>query len=225
MGLGLNIQTNTRSWKLLKMSQPFRPKTYPRINAVLLLLSLSVLVAPGNALNLSDVCHSSDIYSPFTKWPHDFLLIDGPTENTACWWWADCVLDNSPEVRKQQFAATSLVMGLVPLTLKEIAWPKNRIGLVSSPLNAFLEVLVRALGLIPVVKSDARSVLPPRNFWQVWFGIATPVLLTLAVLVGYAALAVMELYSKRSSLGCPYPLFICTWFIIALIPASIRKSI
>ena len=204
------------------MSQSLRPKTYP---ILFLLLPLSILVISGNTLNLSDVCHSSDIYSPFTKWPRDFLLINGPTENTACWWWADCVLDNSPEVRKQQFAATSLVMGLIPLTLKEIAWPKHRTGLVSSPLNAILEVLVRALGLIPVVKNDARSVLPPRNSLQVWFGIATQVLLILAVLVGYAALVVMEFYSKRSSLGCPYPLFICTWFIIALIPASIRKSI
>ena len=193
------------------MSQPLRPKTYTRINAVLFrLLLLSILVAPGNTMNLSDVCHSSDIYSPFKKWPHDFLLINGPTENTACWWWADCVLNNSPEVRKQQFAATSLVMGLVPLILKDIAWPEQKIGLVSSPLNMILEVLVRALGLIPVVKNDARSVLPPTNSLQVWSGITTRVLLTLAVLVGYAALAVMELYSKRSSLGCPYPLFICT---------------
>ncbi len=208
------------------MSQPLRPKTYTRINAVLFrLLLLSILVAPGNTMNLSDVCHASDIYSPFRKWPRDFLLINGPTENTACWWWADCVLNNSPEVRKQQFAATSLVMGLVPLILKDIAWPEQKIGLVSSPLNMILEVLVRALGLIPVVKNDARSVLPPTNSLQVWSGITTRVLLTLAVLVGYAALAVMELYSKRSSLGCPYPLFICTWFIIALIPASIRKSI
>ena len=208
------------------MSQPLRPKTNPRINAVLfLLLTLSMLVAPGNTLNLSDVCHYSDIYSPFTKWPRDFLLINGPTENTACWWWADCVLDNAPEVRKQQFAATSLVMGLVPLTLKDIAWPEHRIGPVSSPLNRVLEVLVRALGLIPVVKNEARSSLPPRNLLQVWVGIATRVLLILAVLMGYAALVVMEFYSKRSSLGCPYPLFICTWFIVALIPASIRKSI
>ena len=208
------------------MSQPLRPKIYPRINAILFqLLPLSILVAPSNTLNLSDVCNSSDIYSPFTKWPRNLLLINGPTENTACWWWADCVFNNSPEVRKQQSAAVSLVMGLVPLILKDIAWPEHRVGLVSSPLNVVLEVLVRALGLIPVVKNDARSVLTPRNSLQVGSGITTLVLLTLAMLVGYAALVVMEFYSKRSSLGCPYPLFICTWFIIALIPASIRKSI
>ena len=207
------------------MSQPLRPKSYPRISVVLFwLLPLSILVAPGNTLNLSDVCHSSDVYSPFTKWPRDFLLINGSTENTACWWWADCVLDNAAEVRKQQFAATSLVMGLVPLALKDIAWPEHRIGLVSSPLHVALEILVRALGLIPVVKNDARSILPPQTSSQVWFGITTSILLILSVLVGYAALAVMELYSKRSSLGCPYPLFICTWFVIALIPASVRKS-
>ena len=208
------------------MSQTLRPQTYPRFNAVLfLLLPLSILVASSNTLNLSDVCHPSSIYSPFTKWPRDFLLINGPTENTACWWWAYCVLDNSPGVRKQQFAATSLIMVLVPLTLRNIAWPEHNTVLVSSPLNVVLEVLVRALGLIPVVKNDARSILSPRNSLQLWFGITTPVILTLPVLVGYAGLAVMEFYSKRSSLGCPYPLFIFTWSIIALIPASILKSI
>lgn len=114
-------------------------------------------------------------------------------------------------------------MGLVPFILRDIYWPKHKIGYVSSPLNVFLEVLIRALGLIPEVKDDAGSVRSLRNSSQVWIRRTNSVLLTLAVLVGYAALVVMELYSKRSSLGCPYPLFICTWFIIALIPASIRK--
>ena len=206
------------------MSQSFRPETYSRTNAVLFrLLSLSILVTPGNTLNFSDVCHPSDIYSPFTKWPRDLLLIPGSSENTACWWWADCVIGNAPEVRKQQFAATSLVMGLVPLILRDIPWPKHKIGYTSSPLNIFVEVLVRALGLIPEVKKDDGSIRSPRNSSQVWFRTTKLALLTLAVSVGYAALVVMEIYSKRSSLGCPYPLFVCTWFIIALIPASIRK--
>lgn len=134
------------------------------------------------------------------------------------------MFDNSPQVRMQQFTATSLVMGLVPLALKDIVWPEDRIGFVSSPLNVGVEVLVRALGLVPVVKSDGRLAVPPRRSLKVWVGVATPVLLTLAVLVGYAALVVMEIYSKRSSLGCPYPLFVCTWFITALIPAGVRKS-
>ena len=217
LGLGLNIWHNTRSWKLLKMLQPLRPNAYPRLNAVLFwLLPLSILVASGNTLNTSDVCYSSYVYSPFT----------GPTKNSMCWWWAGCVLDSASEVRKQQFAATSLIMGLVPLTLKHIVWPDYTTGLVSLPRNWFLEILVRALGHIPVVtrkhipvvtSDDSPPPAPP--------GIRTRVLLTLAVLVGYGALVVMELYSKRSSLGCPYPLFICTWFIVALIPASIRKSI
>ncbi|KAM0801209.1 hypothetical protein BDR22DRAFT_848125 [Usnea florida] len=188
------------------MLQPLRPNAYPRLNAVLFwLLPLSILVASGNTLNTSDVCYSSYVYSPFI----------GPTKNSMCWWWAGCVLDSASEVRKQQFAATSLIMGLVPLTLKHIVWPDYTTGLVSLPRNWFLEILVRALGHIPVVTSDdSPTPAPP--------GIRTRVLLTLAVLVGYGALVVMELYSKRSSLGCPYPLFICTWFIVALIPASIQ---
>ena len=38
------------------------------------------------------------------------------------------------------------------------------------------------------------------------------------------ALAVMEVYSKRSSLGCPYPIFILTWHLLAIIPAGIETA-
>ncbi len=186
------------------------------------LLPAATLLPCAQALNLSDVCPPSSIYTPFTKWPRDFLLVPGPTENTACWWWADCVIKQAPEVRKQQFAATSLVMGLVPLILKDIAWPERRIVFVPSPPNMVVEALVRALGLIPVVEDDAKLVRLQRRFSKSGLGVATLVLLTLSLLGAYAALVAMEFFSKRSSLGCPYPLFICTWFIIALVPATIR---
>ena len=135
------------------------------------------------------------------------------------------MISQAPEVRKQQFAATSLVMGLVPLILKDIAWPERRLVFVPSPLNVVVEVLVRALGLIPVVKDDAKLVRLPRRFSKRSLGVATLVLLIFSLLGPYAMLIVMEFLSKRSSLGCPYPLFICTWFIIALIPAAIRTYI
>ena len=33
----------------------------------------------------------------------------------------------------------------------------------------------------------------------------------------------MEIYSKRSALGCPVPIFIAAWQIIALAPAAINS--
>ena len=196
--------------------------SYPRY-----LIPLLILFASARASNLTvaDVCPPSSIYTPFKKWPSDLLLVNGPTENSACWWWAECVIDQSPEVRKSQFAATSFVMGLVPLILKDIAWPDRRQVFVPSPLNIVIEAIVRALGLIPVVKDDAKPIYLPYKFSKRKSGMATLVLLTLSLLVAYAALVVIEFFSKRSSLGCPYPLFICTWFIIALIPAGVRTYI
>ena len=135
------------------------------------------------------------------------------------------MMNQAGEVRKQQFAATSLVMGLVPLILKDIAWPERRLVSVPSPRNVVVEVLIRALGLIPVVKDDAKLVRLRQRFSKKSLGVATLVLLTFGLLGAYATLIVMEFFSKRSSLGCPYPLFICTWFIVALIPAAIRTYI
>ena len=191
------------------------------------LLLLSTIISSATALTIADVCPPSSIYTPFKKWPASILLVSAtpsdpaPTENTACWYWAECVQDQAPEVRKQQFAATSLVMGLVPLILKDISWPERRNAPIKSPLNVFAEVLVKALGLIPVLKNDVKQAsLPhPLSKWNV--GRASLPLLALSVLVAYGALVVMEFFSKRSSLGCPYPLFVCTWYVVALLPASI----
>jgi hypothetical protein len=45
-----------------------------------------------------------------------------------------------------------------------------------------------------------------------------------AVALGFAfaALAFVEIHFKRSSLGCPYPIFVLTWHIIVIIPATIQ---
>ena len=185
-------------------------------------LLLFVGTSTAAALNLSDVCPPSSIYSPFKKWPSELLLVPGPDQNTACWYWADCVISQSPEVRKQQFAATSLVMGLVPLILKDIAWPERRLASVASPLNLGVEILVRALGLIPIIDRNAKPVHLPSQFSRRAMGSATLTALSLGLVLAYGALVLIEFFSKRSSLGCPYPLFICTWFLIALVPASIR---
>ena len=93
-------------------------------------------------------------------------------------------------------------------------------------LNPIVEVLVRALGLVPIVSGEARAVKTP---WKLKHGfgrsvgsVATLALLTGGVLMAYASLIMMEYFSKRSSLGCPYYLFVFTWFIVALIPAGVR---
>ncbi|KAI9706141.1 MAG: hypothetical protein M1812_008250 [Candelaria pacifica] len=202
------------------------PAKPPRMHSIAtqpfkLLLFLAV-IGSADALSLDEACPQSSVYSPFKKWPHDILLVSGPTQNTACWWWADCVIGHANEVRKQQFAATSLVMGLVPLILKDIAWPERRLASVPSPLNVAVEVVVRALGIIPVVTADAMRAYLPERLSRKKLGAMTLALLMAGLSCSYGALVVMEFFSKRSSLGCPYPLFVCTWFIIGVIPAAIQ---
>jgi hypothetical protein len=115
-------------------------------------------------------------------------------------------------------------MGLVPLILKEIAWPDRRIVYIPQQLKVGNEILVRAFGLIPIVKSDARlKMLHKAQVKNVRTGMLMMVFLIISVLASYTALVAMEVYSKRSSLGCPYPAFVCTWFVLALIPAGIGK--
>jgi hypothetical protein len=170
-------------------------------------------------LDMSQVCPNASVYTPFKKWPHEMLLLPNMSANIACWWWAECVIEHANEVRKQQFAATSLVMGLVPLTLREIAWPDWKIVYVPAPLNMEIEVLVRALGLIPVIKTDAKLTRLPKA--KMKSGYIMLVFLKFGVFASCVGLAFMEVYSKRSSLRCPYPLFVFTWFFIALIPSAI----
>ena len=134
------------------------------------------------------------------------------------------------EARKQQFAATSLVMGLVPLTLKDVAWPERRIVVVSRQLRKPVEIIVRALGIVPSIGE--------RDFAESGASTSTslyrkarktieksPMLVVTTCAVGliltYAALAILEVYSKRSSLGCVYPIFIVTWHLLAIIPAIV----
>lgn len=191
------------------------------------IFTILILFTSTNASNLTydDVCVNQSVYSPFKKWPASLLEAAGPTENLACWYWAECVISKANEVRKAQFAATSFVLGVVPLILKDIDWPERRLVFVPSPLNLIIEVIVRALGVVPIVESNAKLVYLPRRFSRKGLGSLTLLLLTFGVGLAYAALILVEYFSKRSSLGCPYPLFICTWFILALVPASVRTYI
>ncbi|MCJ1240080.1 hypothetical protein MMC14_008080 [Varicellaria rhodocarpa] len=165
------------------------------------------------SLSYDQVCPNISVYSPFTRWPSLFLQYPDPTvtANTACWWWADCVLTKADEVRKQQFAATSFVMGLVPLALKDIAWPERRRATVVkgiAPLNWTGEVVVRGLGLTPVAAVAAQekwkvgqglgkgTQTQPRRRREGWRGVITLGLLGTGLLAAYGTLVVMEYVSR-----------------------------
>ncbi|KAF2737827.1 hypothetical protein EJ04DRAFT_510025 [Polyplosphaeria fusca] len=165
-------------------------------------------------------------FEPYFTWPK----FQGDIQK--CWVAADCLFEAAGESRKQQFAATALVMGLIPLTLKDIAWPERRIIHVTTQLFWVVEVLVLALGLVPLVTDNktetktkgTESNILARAAWKqekrtirIWI-----VVCIIAVLSSYTGIAFMEIYSKRSALGCTFPVFVLTWYIIALIPASIH---
>ena len=177
---------------------------------------------------------SEIVYSPFRRLSQaDYFACTGKTDN-SCWWQIIILLSSADEARKQQFAATSLVMGLVPLTLKDIAWPERRVVLVSRPLRKPVEVVIRALGLVPSVKPaicEGSWTVASTNLYQKARSILhrSPMLLVaiciFGLLLSYAAIAVVEVYSKRSCLGCPYPVFILTWHLLAIIPATVDTAL
>ena len=104
-------------------------------------------------------------------------------------------------------------MGLIPLILKDVAWPQCRIADIPHLQPWYIEILVRALGLNPVVKE--KLILYGRTF-KTLQSRAIFLLLLLALLSTYVALAIIEIYSKRSALGCSVPVFIVAWFIATL---------
>ncbi|KAF2202675.1 hypothetical protein GQ43DRAFT_439517 [Delitschia confertaspora ATCC 74209] len=202
------------------------PRPSPRA-----LFTLLSLLSKSSAYNLtSNSCPDSSediVYSPFTPY-----FVHPHTSAQQCWTWANCVFSAADESRKQQFAATALVMGLIPVTLADLAWPEKRLVYVTKPLVPILSVLVLALGLVPEETGDrevtreksAASNLIARRVWQkqrVW---TLPWILLSSVLLfaSYAGLVVMEIWSKRSALGCPFPIFVSCWYICALIPATIH---
>lgn len=172
------------------------------------------------------------VYSPFkpywkfSKFGHD---------RQKCWVASDCLFEAAGESRKQQFAATALVMGLIPMTLKDVAWPERRIVHVTKPLPWLCDILVLALGLVPL-PTDRGAFLPTRQRSEANNGLAEyawkmrrPAIrlmvtaLAICLMMCYAALVFNEIYSKRSALGCVVPFFITAWYIVALIPASIHR--
>ncbi|KAL4937384.1 hypothetical protein BDV06DRAFT_74366 [Aspergillus oleicola] len=204
----------------------------------LLLTTLALLTTPTKAQeSQSQTCPpaSTIVYSPFKSWYNFEYGASGGN----CWTGAICTFEAADEARKQQFAATAMVMGLLPIVLRDIAWPERRVVLVSRTLPVMAEVLVRALGLEPVLLPAGLGAVEDEHAarWIEWVR-TSPItrgavcsrpiakaLVTLSafiLVVSYAALALIEVYSKRSALGCVYPIFCLTWCIIGLIPGGIH---
>ncbi|KAH7132382.1 hypothetical protein B0J11DRAFT_612493 [Dendryphion nanum] len=172
---------------------------------------------------------SSMVYSPFKAY---FYWPEFQGDIQKCWVAADCLLEAAGESRKQQFAAVALVMGLIPLTLKDIAWPERRIIHVTNKLYPPIEILVLALGLVPLETTDKRktrakskeSNLIATAGWRMtrMTRIFWIVVCLIVVLACYAGMSFMEIYSKRSALGCVFPVTVVAWYFVALLPASIH---
>ena len=170
-------------------------------------------------------------YTPFRPYFHY-----GNNSPQTCWAWASCVLEAADESRKQQFGATALVMGLIPVTLKDIAWPERRMVPVSRPLPLLASILVLALGLVPAEPQKTENPSEEvkrrlmkgnwiaRKLWGHgrWLTAFWIIISSLLLVGAYAGLTVMEIYSKRSALGCLVPLFVALWYIAALVPATIH---
>ncbi|KAH9222533.1 hypothetical protein DL95DRAFT_518525 [Leptodontidium sp. 2 PMI_412] len=205
--------------------------SFSRLSLVILSI---YLLTPILATDSSELCDGLGWAptKPFNPWFRAWTnLTSGPggddpdfVNNMACWWYADCIFNHVPETRKQQYGAISIVMALIPLILKDIAWPEKRIVLIANKSGWVIEIIVRALGLNPTIPEDQTQIKQGRLFHPI-ISAAVLVLLVAFLLVSYGLLAVMEVYSKRSSLGCPVPAFVVLWFIIALAPAAVEVAI
>ncbi|KAK0621082.1 hypothetical protein DIS24_g11469 [Lasiodiplodia hormozganensis] len=191
-------------------------------------------------------------YAPFKPW---FKYYSNSTRQT-CWNTISCSLTQSDEARKQQYAAIALIMGLIPLFLKDVSWPERHAIPLSAPLPKIIEILVRTLSLEPEYtppppssESEAgQNAARVQAWWRQrsiarWaWGIkngrsssssnivrsgrtsALLALLAFALAVCYTALGLIETYSKRAVLGCPYPIFVLSWHLLALLPAALHTA-
>lgn len=205
----------------------------PSIGAVFSLVLATQVLGDDGAV----ICPSADeiVYSPFKAW---FNFYNGANE--YCWQFAICLFDQADSARVQQFSATALVMGFIPLTLKDIAWPERRSVHVSKRLPWVVEVVVRALGLEPLVtpldkstrmidraETERRAVEGSAVVEWAWNQEKRVVwmmagLSAFGLILSFGIIAIVEIFSKRSALGCPYPFFVVTWYLAAIVPAVIH---
>src|SRR6187402_1095082 len=128
-------------------------------------IPMLILLTTAYALDAEELCSWEGLqnsygksYTPwFRGWKNltsGFGTSDpGTVHNMACWWYADCIFSLSSATRSQQYSAIGIVMALIPFILKDIAWPHRRIVL--SPKRHWVtEIIIRALGLNPVIPED-----------------------------------------------------------------------
>ncbi|KAJ6491124.1 hypothetical protein C8R45DRAFT_928948 [Mycena sanguinolenta] len=136
-----------------------------------------------------------------------------------CWSWSIFVLETANETRKLQFAAVALVIGLVPLTLKDIAWPERRLVSVTRPLPPALDTLVRALGPVPsVAREGTRKYAFSSSKMYRWAN-SYSIGITASLCWHRSARAVLEAVGT----GCVYPFTVLSWHVVALLPAIITR--
>lgn len=170
------------------------------------------------------------VYSAFKPY-FKFDMFSDDARN--CWIVPDCLFEAAGESRKQLFATTALVMGVIPLAIKDIVSPQRRLILVTKRLHRLVEVLVLALGLVPIETGDhaftrrraAEGNLMAKAAWRLTRTfIGLWILFCMILMFGtYVALVWLEVYSKRSVLGCSFPAFIAIWFAASLVPACIHS--
>jgi hypothetical protein len=85
-----------------------------------------------------------------------------------------------------------------------------------------IEILVRALGLNPVIPDDVEDIKVEKLFNNRWVSRAVMVVLVIFLVLLYGLLVVLEPYSKRSSLGCLVPAFVAIWFALAIAPSALE---
>lgn len=207
----------------------------------------SMSLAADDTCDLSDGCPACGMdYAPFKPW---FKYYSNSTRQT-CWNTISCSLTQSDEARKQQYAAIALIMGLIPLFLKDVSWPERHAIPLSAPLPKIIEILVRTLSLEPEytpppssTEPDGQNAARVQAWWRqrsiarwAWKNgsrssssstCRTSILLcllALALAVCYTALGLIETYSKRAVLGCPYPIFVLSWHLLALVPAALHTA-
>src|SRR5579862_6090049 len=165
------------------------------------------------------------VYSPFKPYfsPSFFTYLP-PSDPNRCWDYASCFFSTTNEPGKQQLAATAFVMGFIPLTLKDFPWKRESPLFVSKEPSWWLDILVRALGVVPKKTEEGiggtKLAIHANNPVKL---VAVTVACAAGLLISYAGLAITEIYSKRSALGCVYPVFVLSWWILALAPAAVES--
>lgn len=192
--------------------------------SVLKIISFIVLIDVANALVYNDLCNATLIHSPFQPTPKHWSEITDQIipPNMRCWKYTSCIYKMAPGTRHQQYAAVSFIMALLPLFIKDISWPHQRTAQIPDGLHWTTETVVRALGVVPMVKGTPSRPPPYGRAFGVWTSRFTLTALILLEATSLAGLTLLELYSKGSALKCTFPFFIILWQVFALILAMLE---